>query len=219
MYIYNQRIIIIFYIYYYFIYIIILYMNTDIVTENSILSAPMTATQGMGAGTGTGTGTGTGAGTSADSISWSTLLRYGLILLILAFLGLNIFTYLGKTTDFITDTFRPILAFFGYGIAATAKQTIDITAKGTKAIVNVAAGTATGGINVLENTLSGGGGSSSKINMPIPDDYSKAKSKSGFCYIGEDRGFRSCINVGEGDTCMSGDIFPTMDRCINPNLR
>ena len=192
-------------------------MNTDIVTENSILSAPMTATTSSAT---TSSATTTTA-TSSDSISWSTLLRYGLILLILAFLGLNIFTYLGKTTDFITDTFRPILAFFGYGIAATAKQTIDITAKGTKAIVNVAAGTATGGINVLENTLSGGGSSSSskKMNMPIPDDYSKAKSKSGFCYIGEDRGFRSCINVGEGDTCMSGDIFPTMDRCINPNLR
>ena len=43
--------------------------------------------------------------------------------------------------------------------------------------------------------------------------------QSGFCYIGEDRGFRSCISVGEGDTCMSGDIFPTHTVCINPKLR
>lgn len=43
--------------------------------------------------------------------------------------------------------------------------------------------------------------------------------KSGYCYIGEDRGFRSCVQVGEGDTCMSGDIFPTNAICINPNLR
>lgn len=43
--------------------------------------------------------------------------------------------------------------------------------------------------------------------------------KSGYCYIGEDRGFRSCTRVGEGDTCMSGDIFPTHAICINPNLR
>jgi hypothetical protein len=43
--------------------------------------------------------------------------------------------------------------------------------------------------------------------------------KSGYCYIGEDRGFRSCTQVGEGDTCMSGDIFPTNAICINPNLR
>ena len=44
-------------------------------------------------------------------------------------------------------------------------------------------------------------------------------SKSGFCYIGEDRGFRNCIEVGEGDVCMSGNIFPTEAICINPNLR
>jgi hypothetical protein len=47
----------------------------------------------------------------------------------------------------------------------------------------------------------------------------KAKSGSGFCYIGEDRGFRSCIDVAEGDVCMSGDIFPSRDICINPRLR
>jgi hypothetical protein len=45
------------------------------------------------------------------------------------------------------------------------------------------------------------------------------KLQSGFCYIGEDRGFRSCISVGSGDTCMSGDIFPTQAVCINPKLR
>lgn len=48
---------------------------------------------------------------------------------------------------------------------------------------------------------------------------SKSSSKSGWCYIGEDRGFRSCINVGENDKCMSGDIFPTSEICVNPNLR
>ena len=63
-----------------------------------------------------------------------------------------------------------------------------------------------------------------KKMTPSPDDatsvtQSGGRSKSGYCYIGEDRGFRSCINVGENDECMSGDIFPTMDICINPNLR
>jgi hypothetical protein len=48
---------------------------------------------------------------------------------------------------------------------------------------------------------------------------SKSSSKSGWCFIGEDRGFRSCIRVGENESCMSGDIFPSQDICINPNLR
>jgi hypothetical protein len=63
-----------------------------------------------------------------------------------------------------------------------------------------------------------------KKMTPAPDDatsvtQSGGRSKSGYCYIGEDRGFRSCIKVGENDECISGDIFPTMDICINPNLR
>lgn len=48
---------------------------------------------------------------------------------------------------------------------------------------------------------------------------SKTASKSGWCFIGEDRGFRSCIQVGENDMCMSGDIFPSQDICVNPTLR
>jgi hypothetical protein len=48
---------------------------------------------------------------------------------------------------------------------------------------------------------------------------SKISGKSGWCFIGEDRGVRSCLNIGPNDTCMSGDIFPTNEICINPNLR
>jgi hypothetical protein len=48
---------------------------------------------------------------------------------------------------------------------------------------------------------------------------SKSTSKSGWCFIGEDRGFRSCIQVGDNDRCMSGDIFPSQEICVNPKLR
>jgi len=44
-------------------------------------------------------------------------------------------------------------------------------------------------------------------------------NKSGWCYIGSYSGYRSCSRVGEADKCMSGDIFPTHDVCVNPNLR
>ena len=41
---------------------------------------------------------------------------------------------------------------------------------------------------------------------------------NGFCYIGYDNNKRVCTNVYEGDICMSGQVFPTMNVCINPNL-
>jgi hypothetical protein len=177
--------------------------------------------------------------------SKSNMWKYLIIFLILAVLGFNLFTYVGKfsfflgeLSDKIISVFKPILAYFGYGVTETAKKTIDLTAKGSKKAIDVTSGTITGGINVLQGGLSRGSSSpirsevskestraTNRIDVPIPDDagsvtqLSKAKNKSGFCYIGEDRGFRSCISVGEGDTCMSGDIFPSQELCINPNLR
>jgi hypothetical protein len=43
--------------------------------------------------------------------------------------------------------------------------------------------------------------------------------KAGYCYIGEDRGFRSCVPVQAGDKCMSGQVFTRQDICVNPTLR
>jgi hypothetical protein len=45
------------------------------------------------------------------------------------------------------------------------------------------------------------------------------KAKAGWCLIGEEKGTRNCIEVGENDQCMSGDIFPTHAVCVNPRLR
>ena len=72
--------------------------------------------------------------------------------------------------------------------------------------------------NALEN-------SPQSNTAPISDDsysniqLSKPTNKSGWCYIGEERGFRSCIDVGDNDLCLSGNIFPTKEICINPSLR
>jgi hypothetical protein len=176
--------------------------------------------------------------TNTGGLSWSTIIRYFIIILILIFLGFNIFTYLGKITEWILDLIRPVLAFFGYGLAETTKQVVKVSATGTKGLVDVAAGTVTGGIDILEKGLShkkkrgksdmkalDNSVSNQQSSEPMPDDAgsktqaSKARGKAGYCYIGEDRGFRSCIQVGEADMCMSGDIFPTQDICINPSLR
>ncbi len=64
----------------------------------------------------------------------------------------------------------------------------------------------------------------SSVGYSADDSYSsiqasKGSGKSGWCYIGEERNVRSCIQVGETDKCMSGDIFPSQDICVNPTLR
>ena len=77
----------------------------------------------------------------ASGMSWQTLL---IIILILALLGFNIFIYLAKGTgavaEFIDKYFGPLLKLFGISILETTKQTIDVSATGTKAGVDAVAG-------------------------------------------------------------------------------
>jgi len=203
---------------------------------------------------------------SSSSSSSSLLIRALLVIILLALIGFNVFTYLDDITQWFSDTFgapfREVARFLGYAAADTVKTTVDVTAKGAKSAVDIAAGAATSGIDVLQNTIganqsnqsnqssqsksSQSNQSKSKSNQsksnqsnaelsletalshakkepPQPDDATsrtqRSSGKAGYCYIGEDRGFRSCLKVGEQDTCMSGDIFPTHAVCVNPRLR
>lgn len=42
----------------------------------------------------------------------------------------------------------------------------------------------------------------------------------GYCFIGNTReGIRSCMYVDDTNHCLSNQIYPSMDLCINPNLK
>ena len=164
-----------------------------------------------------------------------------------------------------------ILKNLGFVITETSKDATEITAKGAKLGIDVAAGTVESGIDVIQgqldiehpqhpslnktnNTSKNNSNSNGKTNdnsngknsstnsdfmsnsltsaladaeynsEPLPDDATSStqrngSSKTGYCYIGEDRGFRSCISVKDSDICMSGEIFPTNQICVNPSLR
>jgi len=209
------------------------------------------------------------------NITWQTWL---IVVLILALLGINLFSYLAKaTTDvsgFINKYFGPILALFGISALETTKQTINTSATGTKAGVDFVADTTTGAIDTVEDAATSNAtnmpksttatasasknptaqkaSSSQKGSMPVQQQIQEAGSvyewnqgtldsalndaakqpepmpnetanyttgKAGWCFIGDDRNTRACAQVGVNDMCMSGDIFPTQDVCMNPNLR
>ena len=60
-----------------------------------------------------------------------------------------------------------------------------------------------------------------KIDTDSSYDSSLKKSQKsgGFCYIGTDKRHRHCVKMTPGDVCASNKIYPTLDICINPNLR
>ena len=71
-----------------------------------------------------------------------------------------------------------------------------------------------------QNALNSALNDSSSKKEPEPNEMaSYSTGKAGWCYIGDDRSTRACAEVGVNDMCMSGDIFPTQEICMNPNLR
>jgi len=160
--------------------------------------------------------------------------RYLIIFCILGFLGINFLLFLIKPADKdITHLYDPLIDLFNKEFKGGAKQT-PTDKKATPAINKLAKVIAAKPVlNKIDKDTPAAAAVAPPAKptknykklpvIPQADDSTstvqKPASKSGFCYIGEDRGFRSCIDVGEGDTCMSGDIFPTEAICINPNLR
>lgn len=53
----------------------------------------------------------------------------------------------------------------------------------------------------------------------LPQPSSSDSQHHGFCYVGRSNNIRHCAKVSSKSKCMSGDIFPTMDLCINPAIR
>lgn len=199
-----------------------------------------------------------------DWIKDISLTTWMLVILILGFLGFNIFVYLAKGTQDVNDFFAPLVKKITSIFVGVTGQVVDVSAEGAKAVVGTTADVATTGLTGVQNIASqtkdfepnepktkskgqdikttfpqGDVAQANTLNKAINsstaqkqqvngEDYTADEStssiqngapKAGWCYIGEDRGFRSCAEVGVNDTCMSGDIFPTQQICVNPSLR
>ncbi len=153
-----------------------------------------------------------------------------LIVLIIAFLAYNAYLYYYEGTDIFQKFFGIVLFKTGEG----TKNVVHNTGEGAKKIVDVTekAGEGVGqavsdiGKNVEERSSL-----KKAIEKPkkkeeeeVKPDYStesniQQKKVTGYCYIGNDRGYRTCVKMTGGDTCASGKVFPTKDICVNPNLR
>ena len=187
-----------------------------------------------------------------DSLKSINMTTWLLIILILAFLGFNVFTYLAKGTQTFADIFAPITkAIFGTAANVTG-EVVDVSAEGAKAVVSGTSQAVNTGLTAVQDVTPNGAPSSVKgqpvtqqqvdnvqqstLNKALntaqtqqqpQEDYqaNEASSsvhsagKAGWCFVGMDRGFRTCAEVGVNDTCMSGDIFPSQEICMNPNLR
>ena len=163
-------------------------------------------------------------------------------ILILAILGINIFLYMGLYTELFADTAKPFLQYmvsaFGYTLEEGTKITTDNIHSGAVAAVDIASSAKKGVFEETNDFIDSNMESTQNVTdydkikknkstykSPVHDEdgsdiqNNPVTNKKGFCLVGEQQGIRSCITVGKSDTCMSGDIFPSRNLCINPKLR
>lgn len=135
-----------------------------------------------------------------------------LIILVLSFLGINMFTIVGNLIDSFIKIMRQLinqtLSIFGYG-------SVDSTEGSLKSDKNVNPDAVSG----LDSTLNSG---ATTYNEPAPSTTENpvqkpiASGKSGWCLVGEYEGKRGCVAVGQQDRCLSGQVFPSQVNCMNP---
>jgi len=191
-----------------------------------------------------------------DGLANITFSTWLIIILILAFLGFNIFAYLARGTQDVTSFLAPLMEKIFGTTATVAGQTVNVSAEGAKAVVGGTANVLDTGLTAVQELTPNGAPSSlprqsiqgtmpqqdvtanSALNRALNasqqtqqgganDEYEAHEApssvhsagKAGWCFVGEDRGIRTCAEVGVNDECMSGDIFPSQELCINPNLR
>ena len=86
-----------------------------------------------------------------ESLKNINLTTWLLIILILAFLGFNIFVYLAKGTQSITNIFGPLFQkIFGTAVAITG-QTVDVAAEGGKTVVTGTANALNAGLSAVQD--------------------------------------------------------------------
>ena len=162
-----------------------------------------------------------------ETASYFTFTNLLIVVLVLSLLGFHIYAYLAKGT-------MTFLEFFQHTVFGLVSQTVSVSAEGASAslevadvgLENIKKSVELPGEEVEEEKESPKAREDADVNpltnqRETGEDYeaSEATSQVGWCFVGEDRGYRSCAEVGAADKCMSGNIFPSKEICVNPSLR
>jgi len=168
-----------------------------------------------------------------------------LILLILSFLGINILAMFGNFIQTIVNIFGPlvtqILSVFGYTAGTLIDKSAEVVTNTAKTGIDIAGGTVGSIGDLMKDASRPGVDEKAKqqldnsINLPKhtekptnkqpeadsstnPIQKPISSNKAGWCLVGEYEGRRGCIQVGQEDKCLSGQVYPNQKMCLNPTL-
>ena len=164
-----------------------------------------------------------------------------LFLLILSSLGINILNVLVDLVERLTRIFGPlikqILSVLGYTAGTVIDETagvatdvatagIEIAGDSVQTVGNLLKDMSVSNINVQSrqeldrslntNTVDMSGLNEDVSENPIQKPITSNKTK--WCLVGEYEGTRGCVEISEGDKCMSNQVFPSQKMCLNPTM-
>lgn len=165
--------------------------------------------------------------------------KIGVVIIIFAILGFNIFTNLGYITDQLAFIIKPVTKFFASLAGSATKTAVKTSTAGTRLLADEVDKTVDAVDDAIDDTpkvklpsvkkLSNNVGQDYSVpsirdTVPTPDESNSqvqqgVVGKKGFCYVGNWNGFRSCVKVSKSNECLSGEIFETDEQCRNPELR
>jgi|TARA_B110000093_G_C12972047_1_gene413194 hypothetical protein len=153
------------------------------------------------------------------------------VVVVFSLLGINILQIIVNVINSFINIFKPviiqILSILGFTTGTVLKTTAGVATEATKLGVEIAGGTVQSVGTILQDvSKSGTNMNQSGINWNTPSlDISDStiqkpitSSKAGWCLSGEYQGRRSCVEVDDIGKCMSGQVFPTQQLCLNPTL-
>jgi len=175
---------------------------------------------------------------SFGDITKNTLIILLVVILVLSLLGVNIFILFGGLLQDVVNIFRPVvsktLSDLGYASGSIIDRSSDVVADSAKVGVDILHGTAesVGELLIKASGHGAGGALDKQINQPpmiapippspnettSPIQGQSGQSKSQWCLVGEYNGTRGCVSVTDQDKCLSGQVFPNQQMCLNPNL-
>jgi hypothetical protein len=163
-------------------------------------------------------------------------------LLALTLLGINLLTIFGNLFQGVGNLLKPLvgntLGVIGYTSGTIINDTADAASSIAKGGVDIADGVAHSIGDLLKNstpsspdlakTVNKGPsekeGPSPKYNQPMPDKTTSTiqqpitAAKQNWCLVGDFNGQRGCIAVEDAGKCMSGQVFPSQQLCLNPTF-
>jgi len=167
------------------------------------------------------------------------------VLLFFSLIGVNLLNYFGVVlTDILTSLISSLvdlLSLMGFTAGSLINGSADLVAGTTELGIDIAKGTThsigdlliqSGNTEIdpskqldLSDTINSWIYRDTKpkpepapvqSSEPTVTSISSQKPKAGWCYIGDFTSARGCVQISEHEKCVSGQIFASQSKCLNP---